>query len=360
MKILTRDELDAIGAQYVDVTKPWSKQISKSVAEYNIAAIAESERLEALVVAAGKQPPKRPEYCHDDIQFADELESHLAVLRTMTSLSPKPISESASGSSVDRHSQLAARQPDATPKTTVKRLTATEEILKAKNVDSLAELEAKRATSVETKSDSTPKPDVKAQLMEVAGVKTLPELKKFTAKLREPNATERLLESQGVKTLAELAAKRAEERRAKSRGRTALLLLFLSLAFNVGAQDPKVYTLISGGTNAVPANSTNAAVVHRVDEYGDASLQASVAAPSGTSNLLFYVFRSVDTETYESSPFTTLIAPSSSTTNVAFTNFNVGAAASIKIVPANTNAGNYTTNVTLKIRFKASKRKLAS
>ncbi len=211
----------------------------------------------------------------------------------MASLSPKPISESASGASVDRHNQLAARQPDATPKTTVKRLTATEEILKAKGVNSLEELEVKHASNAGTKQEPSRKPDVKAQLMEVAGVKTLPELKKFTAKLREPTATEALLESQGVKTLAELAAKRAEERRAKHRVRTALWVLFLSIAFNVGAQDPKVYTLISGGTNAVPANSTNAAVVHRVDEYGAASLQASVAAPSGTSNLLFYVFRSV-------------------------------------------------------------------
>ena len=324
MRVLTREEMDAVEAHYVDLSKPWNMQWKGiSIGGYTVAATAEATRLEGVLTAAGKQPPKRPEYCHDDTRFAEDMGAYLAVLGTMASPSSKPISESASEKR--EHKSAGVVAPDAAPKTTVKRLTATQEILQAKGVGSLAELGG-------DPDGSNP-------------------ANKLTA-------TEEILQAKGVNSLDELEAKRAEERRAKSRGRTALLLLFLSLAFNVGAQDPKVYTLISGGTNAVPANSTNAAVVHRVDEYGDASLQASVAAPSGTSNLLFLVYRSADTETYESSPFTTLIAPSSSTTNTAITNFNVGAAASIKIVPANTNAGNYTTNVTLKIRFKAPKRKL--
>lgn len=124
------------------------------------------------------------------------------------------------------------------------------------------------------------------------------------------------------------------------------------------AQNPTSYPLINGGTNKVTALASNAPIYLNVSEFSEITLQASVTG-TGTSNLLFRIYRSVDSTDYETNPFADFIAPSSSTTNTAVTNITLGATGVIKIVPANTNSGGFLTNVVLKARFKASKVKIS-
>ena len=122
------------------------------------------------------------------------------------------------------------------------------------------------------------------------------------------------------------------------------------------AQAARDFTLLSGGTNNLAALATNAAVIQNVSEWNALSLQVTAKGQSGNaSNAQFYVYRSIDAENYETDPTTVLqLRLNGTTTQSALTNVDSTGAASIKIVPANTNAV-AVSNIVLKVRFKISK-----
>lgn len=121
------------------------------------------------------------------------------------------------------------------------------------------------------------------------------------------------------------------------------------------AQDARVYSLLGGGTNKIVGLGTNSAIYLAVADFNEVAFQATVTAPAGASNIIYQVYRSVDSSDYETTPWTNLVAASASTGNTTVFNLSVGSFGSLKIVPANTNSGSYLTNLTLKARFKAAK-----
>jgi hypothetical protein len=279
----------------------------------------------------------------DIYQDMDNLEAHVAKLRVAVSLaSQKPIS--APVHDAVRHSgdQIASHPPARNPSATTpavqpsRKMTATEKVLAAKGKKSLAELD--HAASVVA---SKPKPD---------------------------SATAKLLASKGASSVEELGAKlRSEEwdARAKMRckpngsGLAIIIgfLLFLAAFAGVAkAQQPGVYTLIPDFTNTVAAATTNAPVFFNVSEFSEVSLMLRARGHSGTaSNLQCYIYRSLDTTLYENSPWKVLQLQFSGTdTNLINTNLDVGGAAALKMVLANTNAV-VITNLNARASYKATK-----
>jgi hypothetical protein len=132
--------------------------------------------------------------------------------------------------------------------------------------------------------------------------------------------------------------------------------VLICAALPAKAQDPfKPYTLLNGGTNKVTGLATNQAIYLNTSEYTRVTLQGSCSAPAGTSNMYFFVFRSINSSDYESTLYQTFVLPSASTTNTAILDFDVGGASSLKILPANTNGASFVSNLVLTARFKATK-----
>lgn len=184
-------------------------------------------------------------------------------------------------------------------------------------------------------------------------------------------STQKILVAENVNSLEGLAEKRKQERydsyatQRKRISKASILIgvLFLALAFGVPAlaQDSKAYTLLNGGTNKVTFLATNATLYLACDEYNSLGLQASGASIAGsTSNVVFWIYRTVNSDVQETSPFSALVLPLNGTlTNTVIIDLNVKGAASIRIVPANTNTAGFATNLSLVARFKSPKIKQA-
>ena len=121
----------------------------------------------------------------------------------------------------------------------------------------------------------------------------------------------------------------------------------------------RVYTLLAGNTNTIAAAATNTSTTLTLacGEFDQVGLQASAKGHSGTpSNVVFYLFRSLNSTTYETQPsFAFVLQLNGTSTNTAVTNWSIPAGASFLVgQAANTNAG-IITNVQLIARFKAPK-----
>lgn len=308
--------------------------------------------LRAQLENAGKVPPALPEKpmydgrvikrgkvdCDDEIpkmylstyEWCDRLEAHCAELETLIRLAaqPKPISVPVAEPAA-RHSgelivsSLPARNPSATKPAVqpARKMNATEKIAAAKGKTVAQLLNA--GSVVETK----PKPE---------------------------SGTAKVLAAKGVSTLEALVAKR---------GKLAAIIaaLFLSLAVTAKAQFVGPRVLMGGGTNKVTALSSNE-FVFACDEFPNFGVQFSAASISGsTSNLILYFYRSLDTATHESTPFTNLVLTLAGTsTNTVIKEIYPSGAAGVKVIVASTNTGGFATNLSLIARFKAPKTKLTT
>jgi len=127
-----------------------------------------------------------------------------------------------------------------------------------------------------------------------------------------------------------------------------------------GVRFSPLTVLLNGGTNSSVAMSSNAPIYFGCDSYTNVSFQAWVACPSGNSNLIFLISRSLDGISFESQPFATFVVQSSTTTNIAVTNLYVGSASSLRVQVCNTNSGNFITNISLSARVKPGNYKLSN
>lgn len=127
---------------------------------------------------------------------------------------------------------------------------------------------------------------------------------------------------------------------------------------NVAAQSTSTIELVSGGTNRLTATATNSALYLACSEFDSVTLQLTANGHSGTaSNIQAYVYRSIDSSSYEGTNWATAqLQLSGTTTNTSVTKIDTGGAASLKIVLANTN-GVVITNLSAKARFKAPKQR---
>ena len=212
-------------------------------------------------------------------------------------------------------------------------MTATEKVLAAKGVKSIEELN--RANSV------------------------VPSSAKMTA-------TEKVLAAKGVSTVEELAgtgARESYDRQRKRLGKASAITIGALLIF-CGMAKAQVFptvTLIADSTNTVAATTTNPPVLFAVSEFNDFFLTLRARGHSGTpSNVQAYVFRSIDSTDYETSPWKVLqLQLSGTATNSISTNLDVTGVGALKLVLANTN-GVVITNLNAKARFKAPKVKWTS
>lgn len=181
------EHLQALIAK-VDLTKgPWQQPKGVSGHAYDLARQAEADRIEACLSKAGVSHAPRPEWDDSDtINSIDHLDAYVTGLKAIARFKGIKLSEAASDH--PRHTGGGSRQPNAVGAASGsggKKITATEEILQAKGVNSLEELEAKKAGSAVATVDSNRKPTATEELMKSCGVSSLKELKAYTHKLAQ-------------------------------------------------------------------------------------------------------------------------------------------------------------------------------
>jgi hypothetical protein len=130
-------------------------------------------------------------------------------------------------------------------------------------------------------------------------------------------------------------------------------------AIPAAAQNPNVYTLggLNGGTNRVNATLTNSSLFTiACSDFEYAAFQfraAADAATPGSGTAQLALFRSVDSTTYETTPWVIVPLAMNGTTAIQLnTNFIVAGHGVIKGELRNTNQVNLT-NLAFKVRFSA-------
>lgn len=125
------------------------------------------------------------------------------------------------------------------------------------------------------------------------------------------------------------------------------------------AQTAGVYTILSGGTNALAYASTNAlGSTFAVSDYDNVGIQVSSAASAATVGTLTFRFaESLDSTTYDSTARHVINLTLASATTVAFvTNIAIPSAAVLKLTAIeNACTNGYATNITVKWRVKSPK-----
>jgi len=139
---------------------------------------------------------------------------------------------------------------------------------------------------------------------------------------------------------------------------SALVAIF-ALALGALAQSPTVYTVLTGGTNVIAANTTNTpGNTFSVSEYASVDVQVTLkASTTNTTAVVFYFAKSLDSTTYETTPsLSCSITPNGTAEVSKVFNLSVPNVASLKLSHAeNANANGYVTNVAVKYRLKAAK-----
>jgi hypothetical protein len=129
------------------------------------------------------------------------------------------------------------------------------------------------------------------------------------------------------------------------------------------AQTAGIYTIgpWNAGTNVVAAATTNTvAPAIACSEYDNVGVQVSLKCTASTSgNAILRIFYSLDSTTYETTPTSTLLIPLNGTTAVcSVQNLSIPSAGTLQFgALENTNASAIFTNVSVKVRFKAVKKK---
>lgn len=134
-----------------------------------------------------------------------------------------------------------------------------------------------------------------------------------------------------------------------------LFALALFATLTVSAQSYRVVTVMSGGTNTVAASTTSAVnLPTAVSQQTDAGLQISLASTAGaTGNVTFLLDRSVDGQTYETSPyFSITVAYNGTSTVTVFTNLDVRGVGTLRLKSIQTPATYAATNISVKLSQK--------
>lgn len=145
------------------------------------------------------------------------------------------------------------------------------------------------------------------------------------------------------------------------------LFLISAFAVTTQAQNPGIYTALSGGTNFVAGNATNTySLTQSVSEFDNVGIQVGFNLAGGvgmpaTNTVTFKFYGSLDGTSYDNTApiFSFTVVPV--LTNTTFvTNFNIPALATIgnfTVAQTNSLATASVTNLTVKYRLKAAKKR---